>query len=72
MKTTTRNVLAVPVISRSRGSDEGKVIAVRCPIRVRSTRNINLVSHATTRHLVRVRHLLRLLDVNRGMTGWCA
>lgn len=28
MKTTTKNVLAVPVISRSYGSDRGKVIAV--------------------------------------------
>lgn len=28
MKTTTRNMLAVPVISRSHGKDEGKVIAV--------------------------------------------
>lgn len=29
MNTTTRNLLAVPVISRSHGKDEGKVIAVR-------------------------------------------
>lgn len=29
MNTTTRNMLAVPVLSRSHGKDEGKVIAVR-------------------------------------------
>ena len=28
MKTTTRNILAVPVISRGHGKDKGKVIAV--------------------------------------------
>lgn len=29
MNTTTRNMLAVPVINRSLGKDEGEVIAVR-------------------------------------------
>lgn len=32
MNTTTRNMLAVPVMNRSLGKDEGKVIAVRCGV----------------------------------------
>lgn len=37
MNTTTRNILAVPVMSRSHGKDEeGKVVAVRQSVRLES------------------------------------